>query len=181
MADYVPQTNYSFYVSYEWDYGLRGVPMAGPPGSPIQIVADHAPVCHKVVSWIAQAMDSQDPQPPDWNTGDSNEVLIRKVIASCPLAELMDGQTANTIGGVYIYLLKVPPSDTDNLGIGYPPWDSTLLNVVIPSNFFKNLLQAAQANPTGNYAGMQGIAVPTPAPKPPSGGTTSLTGFTAHG
>lgn len=173
MAVYVPQTNWSFYVTYDWDYGLRGVPMCGPPGTPMQVIAEQAPVCYKYVSWIAQAMDSQNPQPPDWRTT-SNEVLVRKVLSSTFLTELMDGTTANTVAGVYVYLLLVPPSDTDQLGIGYPPWDTTLINAIVPSNFFPNLLQGTATDPSGGYAGMPGSPQPTPLqkspPPPPIGG-----------
>lgn len=169
----VPQTNYTIITTYVWDYGLRGVPMAGPPGTPMQVTADHAPVCYKHVSWLAQAQDSIDPQAPDWNTGNDNEVLFGKSISAPFLFDIGDGTVLTTIAGVYVYLLLVPPSDTDQLTTAAPPWDSSLAAVITPGTF-ERLLRAVQVNQTGNYAGLQGTNVPTPLRKPP-GGTVSLT------
>jgi hypothetical protein len=177
---FVPQTNYGIYTSYYWDYGLRGVPMAGPPGTSMQVVAEHAPTCYKVVNWVAQAQDSADPQPPDWNTGNSNEVLAQKAISAPMLTDLGDGSVLTTVVGIYVYLLLVPPSDTDQLQTAAPPWDSSLAAVITPGAFMQ-LLKGVQINATGNYAGMPGQNVPQPILKPFSGGTTSLTGGIAVG
>src|SRR5690348_13078693 len=126
MPNVVSQTNYSIYVGYFWDYGLQPSPLAGPPGTPLQVIAEHAPVCYKYVNFIAQAQDGIDPQAPDWNTNNSNEVLARKALSAPFKTDLGDGGTMTTIAGVYIYLLLVPPSDTDQLPCALPPWDASL-------------------------------------------------------
>ena len=177
----VPQTNYSIYTAYYWDYGLRGVPICGPPGTPLQVVAEHAPTCHKVVSWMAQAQDGMDPQAPDWQTNSSasptNEVLVHKAISAPFNYDLGDGTFLTTIAGVYVYLCLVPPSDTDGLVMSQPPWDATLRNVIYPSNFFQGLLGMISPNPTGGYAGMPGSPQPVPIQKPPPVGNQNLNDF----
>lgn len=154
----VNQTAYHFYTTYVWDYGLEEMPVAGPPGTPCEIIQSHAPMCRKIVCWVAQADEGADPQAPDWNTGTANEQLTRKAISSTFLSVRADGGTANTIAGIYEYILSIPPSDTDPLPMGGPPWDSSLANLVYPSTFMQLLNQPSPTNPTGQgtYAGMQG-------------------------
>ena len=120
LANNVAQTFYSFYVSYFWDYGICPVPVADVPGAALEAISEHAPVCMKSVSFLAQA-DDGDPQPPDADTQSPNEVLMRRVVSSTFLYANTDGTSCKTIAGCYQYLLLVPPSDSENLMIGAPP------------------------------------------------------------
>jgi hypothetical protein len=102
-----------------------------------------------------------NPQPPDWNTGTPNEVLVQKAISSTFLTGRSDGTTVQTIAGVYRYLLLVAPTDVDPLSFGGPPWDATLANLVDPTLFMKllTLPQPTSPNPAGgSYGGRQGQA-----------------------
>lgn len=153
----VNQTAYTFYTTYVWVYGIEGAEVAAAPGTALEAVSVAAPSCYKVVCWVAQAQDGGDPQPPDWNTGTTNEVLTKKAITSTFLMDIGDGTTANTIAGIYEYLLLIPPSDTDYLSFGGPPWDASLANLIQPSTFLKLLNLPNATNPTGQgtYGGKQ--------------------------
>ncbi len=140
-------TTYSAYVSYVWDYGLRGMPVAGPAGTPLEAITEHAPACYKVVSWCCQGYDGT-PSPPDPDTQSTNEVLTMKAVGSPFQGEMADGTIVTTIAGVYIYLLLIPPSNTDNLVIGKPPYDLSLFETILPADFMKGLL-GPSGQPTG--------------------------------
>lgn len=165
--------NFTSYVSYAWDYGLRGIPVCGPPGTPLSIVAEHAPTCHKIVNWLAQAQDllpGADVSQfcPDWKVNNSNEVLVAKAMSAPFKIDLGDGTTLSTIAGVYVYLLLVPPADTDQLASSIPPWNSALQQIIYPNQFLQSLLDSSGTvpNPGGGYAGMPGQNVPS-STKPP--------------
>ncbi|HWG47707.1 MAG TPA: hypothetical protein VN688_33390 [Gemmataceae bacterium] len=132
-------TTYATYVSYYFDYGRRGQPIAGPPGSPVSIVQLHGGSCIKLVNFVCQSYDEK-PKPPDPDTGSDNEVLMRKAISAPYQAEMSDGTIVWTIAGVYIYQLRVMPGDYDNLTIGTPPYDASLQTVLLPNDFIKGLL-----------------------------------------
>ncbi|HWG47708.1 MAG TPA: hypothetical protein VN688_33395 [Gemmataceae bacterium] len=134
-------TVYAAYVSYVWDYGIEGTPIAGPPGTPCEVISDHAPTCWKIVNWCVQSYDG-NPLPLDPDTGTSNEVVKLKAIGAPFKSEMVDGTPVMTIAGTYVYIVLVPPSDTDPLVIGTPPYDPSLWTVINPSDFVKALAGA---------------------------------------
>lgn len=181
---FLPITSYMIFVNYVWDFGLRGVPMAGPPGTPLQIVTEHAVVCAKTIRWAVQAQDDIDASlvAPHWDTQNPNEILTGKALSAPFKMDIGDGTRLSTIAGEYSYLLLVPPSNTDPLAIAFPSWDISLQQIIMPVSFIQGLLNSSltNPNPTGGYGNLPGSNVPFPIQKPPSG-AQDLTGFTAIG
>lgn len=131
-------TFYNCYVAYYWDYGILGVPVGGPAGTPMEAISVHSPTCIKVVSFVCQSYDA-NPMPPDPDPG-PNEVLVQKALSKPFLIEMSDGSQAYTVAGLYAYLLLVPPSDTDTLNFPLAPYDLGVQNILYPSDFIKGLL-----------------------------------------
>ncbi len=115
--------------AYFWDYGLAASPVAGPYRSQCAIWREHGGFCKKIVQWVLQRFDEL-PVCPSTNTGSDNEVLFNKVIAPNKPEEMPNGSILNTICGVYIYVLQIPPAEEDLLfipnAILLPPADNVL-------------------------------------------------------
>ncbi len=139
-----------FDSEYNWDFGLRLMDVAGPPGTPPEVIRVHSGHCFRVVRWTSLRVGATPDNPaPKTN---ANEILFRAIV--CPLTPIPwpGGSRVYRTSGVYYYLLLTSPViGTDRLSAGTAPWDgyTSSQNDVLPGSFNPALLDASSAVPGG--------------------------------
>lgn len=144
-VDGSPLTEYTCQVSYEEITGLYGSPVAGPIGTPADVVRLHAPMMLKHLDFTARRIGAK-PLMPSTNTGNANDCLLRKVVSACFPGGMVSGEQVWTVTGRYTFLMRLPAASTDVLPIGSAPNDLTSpsQNVLTPSDFSDTLHGPAQ-------------------------------------
>jgi hypothetical protein len=123
--------------NFSWDYGELAVPVAGPDGTPCEIVKLHAKMCFKRVPFHLQRVGNK-PDIPSANTSNPNEILIRKGIApNAPGIMAPQQEQVWTVDGVYEYVMRVPLAESDPIPCGSLTFDPTSpnANVFIAGDF----------------------------------------------
>lgn len=152
-----PFTAYSIQQSYVRNPGITLSPVAGPPGTPADVIQVCAPYGAKVVSWTACRIGLR-PLVPDSAPNIDNHVLAHEVVTTHEPVTSEDGQTKLfVISGTYVYLNLLPlvPA-SDGLAMGAPPYDRTpgASNVLGPEWYTKNILTGdTQPNGIKNIKG----------------------------
>src|SRR5438045_7280278 len=96
-----PYTTYSMSVTYLNVQGRIQTPVAGPPGTPCEVIQVSAPTGVKVVSWTA-ARDGAVPTVPDPATVDPNNILLSYQITPAVPVLMANGQNHRWLmSGVY--------------------------------------------------------------------------------
>jgi hypothetical protein len=114
---------YLIDTHYETNQGLRQLALASDEGGPesCAIVAVSAPVSRKRVQWTVERI-GMAPICPHWDTGNDNEVLLRKRITPCSTWIMPDGKTQVwRVEGIYEYALLAAVDDADSLYAGAIP------------------------------------------------------------
>lgn len=119
-------SDFRMRVTYATDMGVLGMPVAGPPGTPIEVIQIHGGMTYKVVEFVAER-EIVPPRVPHPGAVDPNNVLkFWRVTPATPV--LLPSGLARVwqVSGTYVYLLKVPFGDTPpNLPTGASPADVT--------------------------------------------------------
>lgn len=107
---------------YEWDYGIRLMPVAGPPGTPPELIRIHSGFSWRKVQWTAARVGAVPicplPRP------NANEVLARAIIKPLTPTVTQNGVRIYRTSGWYLYLMgAMPVIGTDRLSAGSAPWD----------------------------------------------------------
>jgi len=120
-----PHSIYTVVVQYVDDQGELKLPVAGPPGTPAVIVALHAPVGQKVVTWTAQRFGAP-PDLPDYAPRDANERLARReIVPAKPVLDTSLNGFIFAVNGVYVYHLLKPIDPKDGLRVPGGPYSNT--------------------------------------------------------
>lgn len=138
-------TNYVIETSYTNNTGIIALPYAAPDGTGQAVVKTAAASMFKVVRWTVRRHGRQ-PVLPHWDTGNGNDVLIRKSVwTNNPLPD-NDMKNIWTVSGEYVYAMRYGQSLNIGLVCGWIPYgnpgqfildgalfDSTILkNAIIP-------------------------------------------------
>lgn len=117
-----PHTEYTVQVFYLRNEGLVQNPVAGPAGTPCELVQWSAPYGVKVVVWQAARIGAM-PIYPDMDPKDqANEKLLDWKFGPCVPMLMPDGKTYEFVAsGVYVYALRVPPNKTVGFSPGSAP------------------------------------------------------------
>lgn len=135
---------------YIIDEGVLQVPVAGPPGTPCEIIRVHAPMCRRVVQWTAEKRQTP-PTVPGSNTGNPNETLGEKRIRPTTPGIDPAGINIYRLSGIYEYLLLLPPGIGDALAAGTTAYETkpSSANNVMPAQFNDALLDSSSTVPAG--------------------------------
>ena len=157
-----PYDEFSQQVSYVADDGLLQIPVAGPPGTPCEIVRQHAGVGQRLTAFAAQRtgalpeLPTADPQFP-------GEVLAGTRITPCIPSLMADGTGVVRVEGSYVHFLLQPLTHKNYLPMGAAPFDEATGDQyqLLPTGFTVHGVPAprAIANPPQSP--------PPPAPRPP--------------
>jgi hypothetical protein len=120
----VPLALWVCAVSYVIDPGLRQIPVAGPPGTPCQIVRKHGGKGRKTIQWFAVGWGAKPPLPSS-NTQQPNEVLADWEVGKPAEGKWLDGQDVVGVFGRYEYFLQQAPTPNDTLSFCTAPWASS--------------------------------------------------------
>lgn len=133
LSDGYLEAEYTFYAiqtTYDTDLGLQAAPktasravVAGaannPPGPTYGNVKDEnvivrvrRPITFKVVNWTAQRLYDK-PLLPHWNTGATNEKLLKRIISVRNPLQSLNHKTWE-VSGQYVYAFKKEPFITVN-------------------------------------------------------------------
>lgn len=116
-----PETFYRKFevqVAYVTKMGKMALPVAGPEPQNQEIVQLAAPFTYKVVYWVVRRYNAK-PVLPHWDTGNSNEVLIYRLIGAPTPTVLNDAaRFLWSVEGLYIYALKRSVTDAVTLSTG---------------------------------------------------------------
>jgi hypothetical protein len=123
-----PYTDYTVETTFDSDAGILQSPVAGPAGTPSDIIQVSAPYDIMIVKWTAKRIGRKPLVPSPLRPNDPNAVLKSKTIV--PLAPMMDpdGKTKiYRVSGVYVYQLLLP---VEYVNVGYytmgaPPFQTT--------------------------------------------------------
>jgi hypothetical protein len=139
---------FSQQTSYIGSTGIFACPVAGPPGTPAEIIQLHAPVGGKAVAWSATRLSGM-PQLPDPSPQNNNEALASyQIKPSCP-SWATEGSPIVHVEGEYLYVYALPMSHRDQLPMGVSPIDSLSgqATTLQPSDFSMRLLSGPTAAP----------------------------------
>lgn len=116
--------------------GLLLVPVAGPEGTPPELIRVSAPYAKRVIEFAAERPNDR-PMLPSWNTNNPNEVLAYRSIVTATPAMAPGGSRIYRTQGRYVYYLGKVPSDTSPIPVGTPQYDlqPAALNNILPSDF----------------------------------------------
>ncbi len=115
-------TDYLQDPKYELFSGQYLLPVAGPEGTPPEIITLHAPYAKKVVSWSTERVGAP-PSLPDWDAGNVADVLQYRSVTPATPVLAPDGNPVYRVSGLYQYVISVAPSDTDSYARGAMPFD----------------------------------------------------------
>jgi hypothetical protein len=144
---------YRITAEYDEDLGLMGCPVAGPPGTNCQVVRLHGGITFKTISWAADRWGDK-PVLPHWDTGNPNEVLIRRVMRPYDPLTRPDGSHLYRFTGVYRYVLQsaLNPSAGDVWVAGVNPIGTqTFTDAAYPSYLFSKALIQSLPPSAGTY------------------------------
>lgn len=133
-----PYEVYEVRTFLSWDEGLISLPVAGPPGTPAEIIRVSAGQGAKVVAWFGRRKGSKIQAPQqEANTATQQFSGERVLLDSAKL--LADNVTwVYTWAGFYLYLLtrRVSPNVGDSVSFGQPPYaqGSATTNVFGPAD-----------------------------------------------
>ena len=131
--------------------GMLPVPVAGPAGTPPELLEMHAPLQLRVVAWIVQRWGDR-PQLPHPSTGNPAEILIyHDITVGSPVVQQF-ATAWQRVSGFYVYLLINPCNPSID---GVP--GATNLASVIPASicnaegyqFLRGVISPANFNPQG--------------------------------
>lgn len=145
---------YSAQSAVARHFGVRVYPVAGPPGTPGEAVAENSPTAVRMVAWCAQAV-GQVPDCPDFATG-ANEVLVASCISLPVKGVGPDGTEYWTVAGIYYYELLLCPSDGDLVALPDSPFNTITGAVISPEQFLKGVLGYVVASTGGPWGGAGG-------------------------
>jgi hypothetical protein len=145
-TDSAQYLGYGAIALYEWDYGLRGAPVAGPKGALLSFVRLHGGAGLKTISAVAIRLGER-PKLPHWDTQSPNEVLFARRVACFSPAQFPDGTPVYAVVQELYYMLQQAPGDDDQLDFLTSPigGQPVALNFLAPSDFSKYLSGPAQA------------------------------------
>ncbi len=143
------QSEASFYLvppqlesTYETHTGLLPMPVAKSGRKYTRPVRAHAEYTLKVVTWTVSRV-TEWPVCPHWDTGNENEVLIRRTITP-KTPELLRNEKAYRyeVSGEYVYMLMLPLGDDESYPAGTTPIVVTdsRTQVMTPLQFSRDLL-----------------------------------------
>lgn len=113
---------YSQVADYLFDSGLLQVPIAGPPGTPCEIIRWHAGVGQQLVTFAAQRTGAR-PELPTPEPQSSNEVLASLHVKPMAPTVMADGTPVCRVEGSYTHFLLRPVTHRDTLRMGTSPYE----------------------------------------------------------
>src|ERR1044071_6318600 len=130
-------TAYFIDSRYWWDYGIVMATPAAPDGALSEPLKARAVRCRRRVHWMCERADKA-PICPHWTPINENEVLLKRKIYPLSLYPEMGGHVWQ-VRGVYIYGLRQPPTDEDQLIMGAIPADvfTGSESLYLPMSVFK--------------------------------------------
>lgn len=142
-------TDYTIETFYGNDTGILQSPVAGPPGTPSDMIQVCAAYDQMIIKWMATRVGLKPTVPSPLRPNDANAVLKSKQIT--PLAPLLDSDGKTKIyrvSGIYIYNLLLPAEVVNNGYLNYPmgapPYQTTgkgdNSNVLQNGNFSTNIV-----------------------------------------
>ncbi len=131
--------DYKITHRYETKSGVYATPVAGPPGTPPDIIVVHAPMVTKVARWTVERTGAQ-PNPPSSDTQNPGDVLLYSSVEPAAPALQGDGYTAVwRVSGTYAYVLAQGLNPTDPYQAGAPPYMTLLTtDTDLAQNLFDN-------------------------------------------
>lgn len=136
---------------YEWDPGVIQCPVAGPVGTPCELLRLHGGAAKRIVNWTAERVGAQ-PQVPSPLTQNPNEVTGHVMVMPCTPAFAPDGTPFYRLSGRYEYYLVVAPEiGTDRLSSGGVPYMNIANSSldVQPNQFDVTLSDSSSSIPQG--------------------------------
>ena len=135
-----PYTTFKTVTTYGKDNAIIQCPVAGPAGTPAEIVKVSAPYGYKRVDWVAERQ-GDFPDLPDLEPDTENQYCKTWFIVASSADLMPDGNTRHfRVEGSYLYLFRVPIElHSGKLFIGKTPFDLSA-NVSVPPDKFKTEL-----------------------------------------
>ncbi len=135
-------------VVYDEDMGLRQAPICGPSGATSRFNRVHGGKCVKIIKWLAVGWGAKPPLP-SWDTGQQNEVLLRRVRGLPVPGKAIDGADVVIYYGEYYYGLQVPLDDNDPLTGAAAPYQSSpsVTAIVLTQGDFNNIFTGPSQQP----------------------------------
>jgi hypothetical protein len=137
---------WSQQIAYCYQQGILQCPVAGPVGTPCEMIQLHAPIGQKHVPFRIQRQGGR-PALPSTVPMNSNEVLANVVIKPSAAIPMTDGSAAMCVEGHYEFALRVPLTDNDPLPYGRPPIPAAGNPCILPTDFVVGLLGVDPAVP----------------------------------
>jgi hypothetical protein len=146
-------TEYDCAVNYIEDTGLEASPVAGPYGTPCDVVRLHGGRTYKLITWVTRRVGAK-PVSPSTDTGSGNDVLLKRNVGAAFPGMLGSGEELWTVWGAYLYLMRVPPGPNDPLPIGSMPFDTVpgLNRYLQPGVDFSPTLHGPVTPPSGSLS-----------------------------
>lgn len=141
LAQRYPYLEFGIRTHIVRDPGLVQQAVAGPAGTPCEILRVHAGKALKVVVFSALRLGAKC-QVPSLNTGSTNEVIGPNHVAFDVPGHLPDGTSIHTMAGVYVYFLQVMPTEADTLTVGAAPFTTETPgdNTILPSDYSPTII-----------------------------------------
>jgi hypothetical protein len=129
-------------ISYDMDYGLLQIPVAGKDGEYAEIVKVSAGWGTKTIKWVMERTGAK-PKAPDPEPDNSKEFLVRTIISPYSVILTANGVKRYRLEGIYIYALRLPYNHTTDLPMGKSPYsdESPTENIFKPEDY-ENLFNA---------------------------------------
>lgn len=131
-----PYDEFTQQVDYTVDEGLLQVPVAGPAGTPCEIVRLHGGKGQRTLSFAAQRTGAL-PELPTPVPQSANEVLAGLNIKPAVPSLMADGNAVTRVEGQYVHFLLTPLDHTKILPMGSAPYDTnTGSTYLLTPNYF---------------------------------------------
>jgi hypothetical protein len=147
----IPTTPVIIQQSPYWEYAVSKIvfqdtglvvnPVAGPAGTPADVVRVMAPYGKMAFRWISKRRGAL-PIIPSSDLQDANAVKRQTYVSMVLPGFLLDGTKCYVVEGLYLYDLRVPYKETDPILIGALPYtsESASANVLQPGNYSKTII-----------------------------------------
>lgn len=144
-------------ATYPQDLGLLVLPVAGPPGTPPEVVQVHGGVSLKRVDWRA-VREGVPPQVPAAPLSDGVSTLLAAgATVALPALDANANMQIFSASGTYLYVMSQPvgPASGTDLNAGASPADTFTFNVnVYPGKNFLAALTPQQVPPAPALVGV---------------------------
>lgn len=145
-SEQLGQNPYGMYIidtKYDTHTGIIGLPVADGSGEQ-DIISVHDGKTTKIVKWSCERIGAK-PILPHWDTGNDNEVCVRRPIQVCSTMLTIDSREVWRAEGCYVYELRKRVDEPDKFYCGAPPFSKapSAIQVIGGESFSKDILRAA--------------------------------------